>query len=182
PEVDEDRLALEACERERPGIERRALDRSGAERLEAGRRHRDVLRVDARHGALLAQPVGEHAADGDQRDESRDQPPAHGPTLQRAESFSRGAYAARMLIRAAVLWEAGTPLSVEEVELADPKAGEVRVRIAAAGVCRSDLHVMEGVWTYDLPMVLGHEGAGIVDAVGPGVLAPRVGEAVALAW
>ena len=87
-----------------------------------------------------------------------------------------------MLIRAAVLWEAGTPLSVEEVELADPKAGEVRVRIAAAGVCRSDLHVMEGVWTYDLPMVLGHEGAGIVEAVGPGVLAPRVGDAVALAW
>jgi S-(hydroxymethyl)glutathione dehydrogenase/alcohol dehydrogenase len=87
-----------------------------------------------------------------------------------------------MLIRAAVLWEAGTPLSVEEVELTDPKAGEVCVRIAAAGVCRSDLHVMEGVWTYELPMVLGHEGAGIVEAVGPGVLAPRIGDAVALAW
>jgi S-(hydroxymethyl)glutathione dehydrogenase / alcohol dehydrogenase len=86
-----------------------------------------------------------------------------------------------MLTRAAVLWETGAPLSVEEVELADPHAGEVRVRIAAAGVCRSDLHVMEGVWTYDLPMVLGHEGAGIVEAVGPGVLAPKVGDAVALA-
>ena len=70
----------------------------------------------------------------------------------------------RMLIRAAVLWEAGAPLSVEEVELGEPQAGEVRVRVVAAGVCRSDLHVMEGVWTYDLPMVLGHEGAGIVDA------------------
>ena len=56
------------------------------------------------------------------------------------------------------------------------------MRIAAAGVCRSDLHVMDGTWTYDLPMVLGHEGAGVVDAVGPGVLAPRVGDAVALAW
>jgi S-(hydroxymethyl)glutathione dehydrogenase / alcohol dehydrogenase len=87
-----------------------------------------------------------------------------------------------MLIRAAVLWEAGAPLSVEEVELAEPQAGEVRVRIAAAGVCRSDLHVIDGVWTYDLPMVLGHEGAGIVDAVGPGVLAPRIGDAVALSW
>ena len=60
------------------------------------------------------------------------------------------------------------PLSVEEVELGEPQAGEVRVRIAAAGVCRSDLHVIDGVWPYDLPMVLGHEGAGIVDAVGPG--------------
>jgi S-(hydroxymethyl)glutathione dehydrogenase/alcohol dehydrogenase len=87
-----------------------------------------------------------------------------------------------MLTRAAVLWETGAALSVEQVELDEPQAGEVRVRIAAAGVCRSDLHVMEGVWTYDLPMVLGHEGAGIVDAVGPGVLAPRVGDAVALAW
>jgi S-(hydroxymethyl)glutathione dehydrogenase/alcohol dehydrogenase len=87
-----------------------------------------------------------------------------------------------MLTRAAVLWEWGAPLSVEEVELAEPRAGEVRVRIAAAGVCRSDLHVMDGTWKYDLPMVLGHEGAGIVDAVGPGVLAPRVGDVVALAW
>jgi S-(hydroxymethyl)glutathione dehydrogenase / alcohol dehydrogenase len=87
-----------------------------------------------------------------------------------------------MLVRAAVLWESGAPLSVEEVELAEPQAGEVRVRIAAAGVCRSDLHVMDGTWTYDLPMVLGHEGAGIVEAVGPGVLAPRVGDAVALSW
>src|SRR4051794_25539371 len=96
--------------------------------------------------------------------------------------FRKRAYAARMLIRAAVLWEAGAPLSIEEVELAEPGAGEVRVRVAAAGICRSDLHVIDGVWTYDLPMVLGHEGAGIVDAVGPGVLAPRVGDAVALAW
>jgi S-(hydroxymethyl)glutathione dehydrogenase / alcohol dehydrogenase len=87
-----------------------------------------------------------------------------------------------MLMRAAVLWEAGSPLSVEEVELAEPRAGEVRVRIAAAGVCRSDLHVMQGIWTYELPMVLGHEGAGIVDAVGPGVLAPQVGDEVALSW
>src|SRR5664279_2874918 len=102
--------------------------------------------------------------------------------MLRTLSGTGGPYAAPMLTRAAVLWETGAPLSVEEVELADPRAGEVRVRIAAAGVCRSDLHVMEGVWTYDLPMVLGHEGAGIVEAVGPGVLAPRVGDAVALAW
>src|ERR1700730_8289709 len=87
-----------------------------------------------------------------------------------------------MLTRAAVLCEAGTRLSVRGVEPQGPQAGEVRVRISAAGVCPSDLHVMEGVWTYDLPMVLGHEGSGVIDAVGPGVLAPRVGDAVALSW
>src|SRR3954464_4516221 len=107
-------------------------------------------------------------------------------------------YAPGMRMKAAVLWETGAPLSVEAVELGEPQAGEVRVRIAAAGVCRSDLHVMDGPWAYDpalgpgtvrggagasaLPMVLGHEGAGVVDAVGPGVLAPKVGDAVALAW
>ena len=69
-------------------------------------------------------------------------------------------YAPAMRTKAAVLWESGAPLSVEEVELGEPQAGEVRVRIAAAGVCRSDLHVMDGTWAYDLPMVLGHEGAG----------------------
>ena len=81
-------------------------------------------------------------------------------------------------MRAAVLWEAGAPLSVEDVELEPPRAGEVQVRIAAAGVCRSDLHVMEGTWTPELPLVLGHEGAGVVEAVGPGVISPRVGDAV----
>ncbi len=85
-------------------------------------------------------------------------------------------------MRAAVLWEAGTSLSVEDVELEAPRAGEVQVRIAAAGVCRSDLHVIDGTWTPDLPLVLGHEGAGIVEAVGPGVTSPRVGDAVALSW
>ena len=62
-----------------------------------------------RHVVLLAQPVGEHTADGDQRDESRDQPPAHAPTLQPEAPFRRGVgpMLRRMLIRAAVLWEAG---------------------------------------------------------------------------
>jgi S-(hydroxymethyl)glutathione dehydrogenase / alcohol dehydrogenase len=99
-----------------------------------------------------------------------------------SEHVAQASYAAGMETRAAVLWETGAPLSVEQVELDEPQAGEVRVRIAAAGVCRSDLHVIDGVWMYDLPMVLGHEGSGVVDAVGPGVLAPRVGDAVALSW
>lgn len=72
-----------------------------------------------------------------------------------------------MRTRAAVLHEPKTPLVVEEVELDPPKADEVLVRVAAAGVCRSDLHLAEGLlgnrrW----PIVLGHEGAGVVEAVG----------------
>src|SRR6185503_8370317 len=81
PEVDEHRLALIARERERCTIERRPGDRGGVVRLEARRRHRDVLRVDRRDVILLGQPVGENAAQGDQRDEPRDQPPAHTRTL-----------------------------------------------------------------------------------------------------
>ena len=75
-----------------------------------------------------------------------------------------------MRIRAVVLREPGRPVAVEEVELDPPKAQEVLVRVAAAGVCHSDVRLAdgelgEGRW----PMVLGHEGAGIVEAVGAGV-------------
>jgi S-(hydroxymethyl)glutathione dehydrogenase/alcohol dehydrogenase len=71
---------------------------------------------------------------------------------------------------------------VRELELIEPRAGEVRVRMLASGVCHSDLHVRDGEWDRPTPIVLGHEGAGIVEAVGPGVASPRVGELVALAW
>jgi S-(hydroxymethyl)glutathione dehydrogenase/alcohol dehydrogenase len=82
-------------------------------------------------------------------------------------------------IRAAVLHEPRRPLVVEEVELDPPKADEVLVRVAAAGVCRSDLHLAEGLlgdgrW----PMVLGHEGAGIVEAVGKRVTHVAPGDRV----
>ena len=75
-----------------------------------------------------------------------------------------------MEVRAAVLHEAGGPLRVETVSLDPPRAGEVLVRVAAAGVCHSDVRLADG----DLgdgrwPTVLGHEGAGIVEAVGAGV-------------
>ncbi len=78
-------------------------------------------------------------------------------------------------VRAAVLRAPHTPLAVETLELADPGPGEVRVRYGASGVCHSDLHCIDGEWTVPLPLVLGHEGAGTVEAVGPGVggLAPR---------
>ena len=71
-------------------------------------------------------------------------------------------------MKAAVLREIGAPLRLEDVELDEPKPGEVLVRIEAAGVCHSDLHYMTGDLQARLPLVVGHEGAGIVEAVGPG--------------
>jgi NDMA-dependent alcohol dehydrogenase len=85
-----------------------------------------------------------------------------------------------MKTRAAVLYEANTPLVVEELELDPPREGEVLVRVAANGVCRSDYHTMVGEWTMPLPMVLGHEGAGVVEAVGPGVTRSKPGDHVIL--
>jgi S-(hydroxymethyl)glutathione dehydrogenase/alcohol dehydrogenase len=80
--------------------------------------------------------------------------------------------------RAAVLREVGRPLVVEELELLPPRAGEVLVRFVASGVCHSDLHVMQGHMLHPLPVVLGHEGAGLVEALGPGVSGVRVGDHV----
>jgi S-(hydroxymethyl)glutathione dehydrogenase/alcohol dehydrogenase len=85
-------------------------------------------------------------------------------------------------IRAAVLREFGEPLVVQELELDPPKAGEVLVRMAASGVCHSDLHVAQGVHPTSLPVVLGHEGAGIVEQLGPGVTGLQVGDHVLLTW
>ena len=67
---------------------------------------------------------------------------------------------------AAVMTAVGAPLDVQEITVDDPRAGEVLVRMAASGVCRSDLHTLDGMLPYPLPVVLGHEGAGIVEAVG----------------
>src|SRR6266513_4878709 len=85
-------------------------------------------------------------------------------------------------MRAAVLYETGTPLRVEEVDLAPPRAGEVRVRVAAAGVCHSDYHYMRGDLVANVPLVLGHEGAGVVEEVGPGVTSVEPGDHVVLLW
>ena len=67
-----------------------------------------------------------------------------------------------MKTKAAVLYQLGEPLQVEEVELQAPKEGEVLVKVAGAGVCHSDLSVIDGVIPYPLPSVLGHAGAGVV--------------------
>ena len=89
-------------------------------------------------------------------------------------------------IRAAVLDRPGVPTRIETLELDPPGDGEVRVRMVAAGVCHSDLHVRDGEWEREGPIVLGHEGAAIVEALGPGVAehhkALRPGVLVALAW
>lgn len=84
--------------------------------------------------------------------------------------------------RAAVCEAIGDPITVQDVELADPRAGEVRVRTVAAGVCHSDLSVQNGTLLQPIPAVLGHEGAGVVEAVGDGVdhLAP--GDHVVVSW
>jgi Zn-dependent alcohol dehydrogenase len=85
-------------------------------------------------------------------------------------------------IRAAVLRTTGEPAAIERLELAEPRAGEVRVGILASGVCHSDLHVRDGDWPRPLPIAMGHEGAGVVEAVGPGVRTLAIGQPVALSW
>ena len=86
-------------------------------------------------------------------------------------------------MKAAVLRELGEPLRLENVELDEPGPGEVCVRIEAAGVCHSDLHYMTGDLKAKLPLVVGHEGAGIVEAVGPRTSdRVSVGDRVALLW
>ena len=75
-----------------------------------------------------------------------------------------------MKSRAAVAWEAGKPLQIEEVDVAGPKAGEVLVQIVATGVCHTDAYTLSGKDPEGIfPSILGHEGAGIVQEVGPGV-------------
>src|SRR6266581_627582 len=86
------------------------------------------------------------------------------------------------LVKAAILEAPTTDLIVEYIDCQEPKAGEVLVRIAASGVCQSDLHVVHGTQTTPLPVVLGHEGAGTVEAVGPNVTRVKVGNHVVLSW
>ncbi len=89
-------------------------------------------------------------------------------------------------MRALVLPRPGLPTSVEELELDPPGPGEVRIRMLASGVCHSDLHVRDGGWQRPGPVVMGHEGAGVVEALGPDVdpatTGLELGRLVALAW
>jgi S-(hydroxymethyl)glutathione dehydrogenase / alcohol dehydrogenase len=86
-------------------------------------------------------------------------------------------------MRAPVLFEQGKPLRVETLEVEAPREGEVSVRMVASGVCHSCLHAADGSWqNIPLPIVLGDEGSGIVEAVGPGVRHLRTGDHVVLSW
>lgn len=85
-------------------------------------------------------------------------------------------------MKAAILYKPNTPLEVLDVEQQGPQAGEALVRVKATGICHSDWHVVNGDWTLPLPMVLGHEAAGIVEEVGPGVAALRPGDRIIFAF
>lgn len=76
----------------------------------------------------------------------------------------------------------GTRIEVADVELAPPGPGEVLIDIAAAGVCHSDLHVLRREWKVPIPLVMGHEGSGVVAALGEGVIGLSVGDHVVLSW
>ena len=88
-------------------------------------------------------------------------------------------------MRAAVLYEANKPMVIENLSQDGPRTNEVAVRIAATGICHSDYHVIDGSWNgpgYPLPIVLGHEAAGIVEEIGPNVTLTRPGDRVILSF
>jgi len=85
-------------------------------------------------------------------------------------------------MKAAVLYAPNQPLQIEEIEVEDPQANEVLIKTAATGVCHSDLHFMEGKWMCPMPVVLGHESAGVVEKVGPGVTNVKPGDRVVVAF
>ncbi|MET9148298.1 Zn-dependent alcohol dehydrogenase [Streptomyces sp. NPDC058319] len=87
-----------------------------------------------------------------------------------------------MAVRAAVLPAIGSPLEITGIDLPEPGPGQVRVRLAAAGVCHSDLSLTDGTMRVPVPAVLGHEGAGTVLAVGEEVTHVAPGDAVVLNW
>ena len=87
-----------------------------------------------------------------------------------------------MKTRAAVIYEPGQAIQVQEIELDTPKKHEVQVKMVAAGICHSDYHIIAGELPGYLPMTLGHEGAGIVEAVGPEVENCKVGDHVVLTF
>src|SRR5688572_33374773 len=74
-----------------------------------------------------------------------------------------------MKVSAALLTAPNEPFRIEQLDLADPRGGEVLVRVRAVGVCHSDWHLATGATKHPMPVVPGHEGAGVVEAVGPGV-------------
>src|SRR5215475_6474014 len=87
-----------------------------------------------------------------------------------------------MKFEAAVLNRVGTPLEIEEIELGELAPTDVLVRVHASGLCHTDLEVIEGSLAYPMPIVLGHEGAGVVEAVGSDAGDVKVGDHVVCSW
>ena len=87
-------------------------------------------------------------------------------------------------MHAAVAQTFGAPLDIQEVPIPTPGPGQALVQIIASGVCHTDLHAVEGDWPVKptLPFIPGHEGAGIVAALGPGVTHLKEGDRVGIAW
>jgi Zn-dependent alcohol dehydrogenase len=81
-------------------------------------------------------------------------------------------------MKAALVRKFGKPLAVEDVTLAPPQSGEVRVKVAACADCHSDIHYAEGAWGGTPPAILGHEACGVVEEVGPEVTSLAVGDPV----
>src|SRR5690349_4766772 len=104
--------------------------------------------------------------------------------LARPNRWAAGWRDQDMKFMAPVLHALGEPMRVEVVELEDPKAGEVLVRMAASGICHSCLHAQDGTWgpTTPLPVILGDEGSGTVEKVGPGVEHLKPGDHVVISW
>src|ERR1700731_3894316 len=101
----------------------------------------------------------------------------HHPRIARKNFFTEEL--SSMKTRGAVAWEADKPLSIEEVDLDGPKAGEVLVRIVATGVCHTDAFTLSGADPEGMfPVILGHEGGGIVQEIGLGVTSVRPGDHV----
>lgn len=85
-----------------------------------------------------------------------------------------------MKMKAAILYDSAQPLAVQEVDLSPPQSGEVLVRLAASGICHSDVNIVRGEANAPLPVVLGHEAAGFIEEVGSGVAGLKVGDPVAI--
>lgn len=84
-------------------------------------------------------------------------------------------------MKAAVCTAFGKPLVIEELTIEPPQAGEVKVRLAACAICQSDVHYMNGAWGGKVPVVFGHEAAGVVEQVGGGVTSAKPGDHVVVA-
>jgi Zn-dependent alcohol dehydrogenase len=81
-------------------------------------------------------------------------------------------------MKAAICYEFGKPLAIEDIDIDPPQAGEVKVKLAACAICHSDIHAIEGAWGGSLPVVYGHEAAGVIEAAGAGVTLAKPGDHV----